>query len=179
MHRIFVDMDGVIVDFDGYARRRGQTPDEIKKMHHAYRRMPAMPGAIQAVRGLIAMGFEIWIASKPPTGVAPACSDKAAWIIEHLPELKQHLILTPNKGLLGGDGDFLIDDRPDWANSREFKGELIVFREGNRWPQIMDRFRMYSSRNKHRCSAFPSTNQSCELVRLRRRSIAASLLAGA
>ena len=31
MNRIFIDMDGVIVDFDGYARKLNQTGDETKR----------------------------------------------------------------------------------------------------------------------------------------------------
>jgi hypothetical protein len=141
MNRIFIDMDGVIVDFDGYARNLDQSGDETKRQLGAYLRMEPMPGAIEAVRSLIAMGFEVWAASKPPTGVAHAYADKAAWIFRHLPELRCNLILTHDKGLLGDGGDYLIDDRPDKANCEKFVGTLIVFREGNRWPEILEHFR--------------------------------------
>jgi hypothetical protein len=144
MNRIFIDMDGVIVDFDGYARNLDQSGDETKRQLGAYLRMEPMPGAIEAVRSLIAMGFEVWAASKPPTGVAHAYADKAAWIFRHLPELRCNLILTHDKGLLGAGGDYLIDDRPDKASCEKFVGTLIVFRGGNRWPEILDHFRSLS-----------------------------------
>jgi hypothetical protein len=144
MNRIFIDMDGVIVDFGGYAQNLGLTGDDTKRQLGAYLRMEPMPGAIKAIRSLIELGFEVWVASKPPTGVALAYSDKAAWIFQHLPELRCNLILTHDKGLLGDGGDYLIDDRPDKANCEKFVGTLIVFREGNRWPEILEHFRSCS-----------------------------------
>jgi 5'(3')-deoxyribonucleotidase len=144
VNRIFIDMDGVIVDFDGYALKLNLTADEIKKRPGAYLSMEPMPGAIEAVRMLIGMGFEVWAATKPPTGVALAYSEKAAWIFEHFPELRSRLIITHDKGLLGDGGDYLIDDRPHQANCDRFVGTLIVFREGNRWPEILDQFRKCS-----------------------------------
>lgn len=102
--------------------------------------MEPMPGAIESIRSLIGMGFEVWAARKPPTGVAHAHSDKAAWIFRHLPELRCNLILTHDKGLLGDGGDYLIDDHPDKANCDKFLGTLTVFREGNRRPEILEHF---------------------------------------
>src|SRR3984957_19027732 len=144
MNRIFIDMDGVIVDFDSYAQTLGQTGDQTKRQLGAYLRMEPLPGAIQAIRSLIAMGFEVWAASKPPTGIAHAYADKAAWIFQHIPELRCNLILTHDKGFLGDCGDYLIDDRPDKANCERFVGTLLVFREGNRWPEILEHFESLS-----------------------------------
>lgn len=140
MNRIFIDMDGVIVDFDSYAKNLGLAGDEIKKRPGAYLEMQPLPDAIAAVKSLIGMGFEVWAATKPPTGIAFAYSDKAAWIFNHLPELKRKLILTHDKGLLGDSGDFLIDDRPHKANCQKFPGILITFKEGSRWSDILTFF---------------------------------------
>jgi hypothetical protein len=79
----------------------------------------------------------VWIATKPPTGVPHAYSDKAAWIMRELPELKRRIIITHDKGLLGERGDWLIDDRPHKANCRRFKGTLIAFVDAVAWPQIL------------------------------------------
>lgn len=78
MNRVFVDMDGVIVDFDAHRKALGVSGDELKKRPGAYAEMPAIPGALEAVRSLIGMGFEVWIATKPPTGTPWAYADKAA-----------------------------------------------------------------------------------------------------
>lgn len=139
--RVFIDLDGVIVDFDKYRDERGLTGDLVKAMQGAYLDMPAIPGAIEAVRSLIGMGYEVWLATKPPTGVAHAYSDKAAWVFRHLPELKRRIIITHDKGLLGGPRDFLCDDRPHKANCERFAGTLVRFVEGYHWPQALTFFR--------------------------------------
>ena len=139
--RVFVDMDGVIVDFDAYKIANNMTGDEVKRTPGAYLAMPAIHGAVEAVRSVIGMGFDVWIATKPPTGVPYAYSDKAAWIMEHLPELKRKIIITHDKGLLGDSRDFLCDDRPHKANCERFAGSLLRFVDGYHWPQALDDLR--------------------------------------
>lgn len=134
-------MDGVIVDFDAHMKTTGLAGEELKKIDGAYLAMPPIVGAIEAVRSLIGMGYEVWIATKPPTGVAYAYRDKAQWILDHIPELKRRIIITHDKGLLGDEGDFLCDDRPHKANCEQFKGTLLRFVDGYHWPQALDYFR--------------------------------------
>jgi 5'(3')-deoxyribonucleotidase len=141
MARVFVDMDGVIVDFDAFKAQQGLTGDEVKRMVGAYLNMPAIPGAIEAVRSLIGMGYEVWIATKPPTGIPHAYSDKAAWVLEYLPELKRRIIITHDKGLLGNADDYLCDDRPHKANCEQFAGRLLPFVGDFHWPQALAFFR--------------------------------------
>ncbi len=143
MNKIFVDMDGVIVDFDRLVEETGLSGPVLKKVKGAYRCMKPIPGAIEAVRELIEMGYEVWIATKPPTGIAHAYSEKVEWIMEHLPELKRHIIITHDKGLLGDEGDFLCDDRPHKANCQEFKGVLLPFVDGFHWPHSLAYFREF------------------------------------
>ena len=137
VNRVFVDMDGVIVDFDQLKSDLGVDVEALKGMQGAFRRMRPMPGAIEGVRSLIAMGFEVWIASKPVTGVPHCYSEKVEWILNHLPELKRRIILTHDKGLLGDAGDVLIDDRPHKANCQQFPGTLIVFGGACTWDDVV------------------------------------------
>lgn len=137
MNRVFVDMDGVVVDFDDYMLQTGLTADQVKATPGAYRAMQPIPGALAAVRTLIAMGYDVWLATKPPTGRAHAYSEKADWIFEHLPELMRRLIITHDKGFLGDEHDWLCDDRPEKANCRRFKGRLLCFVDGFHWPQAL------------------------------------------
>ena len=137
MNRVFVDMDGPLVDFDGYAQKLGKPGDEIKKMRGAYFAMKPTPGALGAIGSIIGMGFEVWVATKPPTGIYWAYGDKARWVLEHVPALKRRIIITHDKGLLGDAGDYLIDDRPHKANCGEFAGELLVYTVEYGWPQIL------------------------------------------
>lgn len=136
--RVFVDLDGVVVDFEGYKQSEGLTGDEVKCQPGAYLAMKPYPGAIDAVLSLIGMGFDVWIATKPPTGIAFAYSDKAAWVMKHIPELKRKIIITHHKGMLGNSGDFLIDDRPHKAGCEEFKGTLIPFLDGMDWAGVLN-----------------------------------------
>lgn len=134
-------MDGVVVDFDGYKTARGLTGDQVKKIPGAYLEMAPIPGAIEAVRSVIGMGFEVWIATKPPTAIPMAYADKVSWVLAHLPELKRRIVITHDKGLLGDAGDYLCDDRPHKANCEQFKGTLLRFIDGFHWPQALDYLR--------------------------------------
>lgn len=141
-NRIFVDLDGVVVDFERFCADNQITPEECKRFIGAYLLMQPMEHAINAVRTLISMGYEVWLATKPPTGVANAYGDKAQWVLDNLPELERRIILTHDKGLLGDAGDYLIDDRPHRANCYQFPGTLIHFgQHGNDWPAVVDFFK--------------------------------------
>lgn len=148
MNRIFIDLDGVIVDFDAYKAALGLDGDTVKTLPGAYLNMVPIPGAIAGVRSLIGMGYKVWIATKPPTGISFAYGDKAQWVFNNLPDLKRKLILTHDKGMLGDSGDFLIDDRPFKANCERFAGKLIPFRNGTGWPQVLEFFRKQSRDRK-------------------------------
>ena len=136
MNRIFVDMDGVLVDYQGMCDLLNLDGDQVKNVPRAYANMKPIEGALEAVRELIALEYDVWIATKPPTGVSGAYAEKAEWIFNYLPELERKLIITPDKGMLGDCYDFLIDDRPNKANCKEFDGELIEFTESADWPVI-------------------------------------------
>lgn len=140
VRKIFVDMDGVLVDFDKHREELGLDGDIVKAMPDAYALMDPIPGALDGIRALINLGYDVFIATKPPTGVPHAYQDKVKWIMEHIPELTRKIIITHHKGLLGGERDFLIDDRPFAAFCEEFEGTLIYFRAPSHWPLIVDYF---------------------------------------
>ena len=135
--RVFVDMDGVLADFDRLKTEKGMTGDQLKRSPGAFLDMHPIPEAIAGVRSLIGMGYEVWIATKPPTGIPHAYADKADWIFRHLPELKRRIIMTHDKGLLGDEGDYLIDDRPHKANCEKFRGTLIPFVGESAWDGVL------------------------------------------
>ncbi len=176
-NRIFIDMDGVIVDFDKRREQANIAGEVLKKLPGAYYSMEPIPGALAAVKSLIGMGFEVWLATKPPTGVAHAYSDKAAWVFKHLPELKRKLILTHDKGLLGDEHDFLIDDRPHKANCEKFTGCLFAFgqKDGQyQWPELLRVF-SWVAQQDDRCVGLCSTDihvMAAEIVRLDREGVA-------
>lgn len=138
MQRVFIDLDGVIVDFEGYMSKHGMTGFEAKNHPGAYFAMEPMPGALEAVGVLIDRGYEVWIATKPPTGVHQAYADKAAWVLKHLPQLSRNIVITHDKGFLGDRWDYLIDDRPHKANCESFEGTLIPFTAGVTWKDVLE-----------------------------------------
>lgn len=125
--KAFVDMDGVLADFDGYMVKHNLTATELKSMPGAYAALELMLGAQEGIAALEEHGFEVWIASKPPTGQPQAYAEKVKWVLKHFPQLSRRIILTHDKGLLGCERDMLIDDRPHKANCESFRGRLIVF----------------------------------------------------
>lgn len=159
MKRVFIDMDGVLADFAALKRKLDMDGDRLKNIPGAFAHLQPIPGALEAVHSLIGMGFEVWIATKPPTGNPGAYADKAAWILHHLPELKRRIIMTHNKGLL--HGDYLIDDRVHKASCEAFTGTLIRFGQiadesdvdvydysFQGWPEVLEYMRLERDKPK-------------------------------
>ena len=129
MKTLFIDMDGVIVDFlqcidnhpekDNYRGREDALPDVF---------LNALPieHAIDSVGKLLDCGkYEVYIASTAPWATVESLTHKRIWIERHFGDkLKKRLILTHRKDLL--IGDYLIDDRTK-NGAGEFKGGLIHF----------------------------------------------------
>jgi 5'(3')-deoxyribonucleotidase len=132
--RIYVDLDGVLADFCKLKKELDLTGEQMKVLPGIYLNLEPIPNAIEGVRRLIGMGHDVWIATKPPTGVPHAYADKVAWILKWLPELKRKIVITHDKSLLRGD--ILIDDRPHKANADKFEGTIIHFSAKLDWNAI-------------------------------------------
>ena len=119
--RIFIDMDGVIADFEKAADAGNYTsrPD----LYVDYRNLDVIDGAIEAVAKLNA-DHEVFIASTPPWLRPEVWGHKREWIGEHFPDLKRQIILTHRKDLL--IGDILIDDSR-FRGQPNFQGEWYWF----------------------------------------------------
>lgn len=127
--RVFVDMDGVLVDFEsGLA----QVSEEVKKEYEGrldeipglFGLMKPMPGAIEAVHEL-QKHYDLFILSTAPWKNHSSWSDKVKWVTQYLDDVfHKRMVITHRKDLC--QGDYLIDDRGKNGTS-EFSGEWIEF----------------------------------------------------
>jgi 5'(3')-deoxyribonucleotidase len=140
---LWIDMDGVIVDFeknvneilnsDKFIRDMyGKSPDRIPGV---FRNPPPIEGAIDAVHKLYEIGkYDMFIATAAPWGNPESAVDKRYWIEQYFGRMfRKKMVITHLKHLL--IGDYLIDDRT--ANGAgDFgkitgRGEHIHFGHGN------------------------------------------------
>ncbi|MDO9406247.1 MAG: hypothetical protein Q7T87_19640 [Polaromonas sp.] len=134
--RVYIDMDGVLADFDAECVRRATTPDALKRCLGAYRALQPLPGAVDAIADLLALGVEVFVLTKIPSSNPWAATEKLLWIRDHFPSLDDRVIITPDKGCVGEARDVLVDDHPEWANADRFRGTKIHF--GGDWAASMD-----------------------------------------
>ena len=138
---IYIDMDGVLADFDSAKKAhpqydaKGFRPD----LELDFSAFIPMPGAIDAVAALIDMGHDVYIATTPPWNHPDAWGQKRNWIEKHLPALKRKMFLTHRKDML--KGDILIDDSFT-RGQRNFEGEWMYFgQDGMDWPYVVETIR--------------------------------------
>ena len=131
--KLFLDMDGPLVDFEGAIAklRGGGFTGEIDEHPDIFSIAEPTPGSIEAVMALSSL-FDQYILSTTPWNNTNGASQKIAWIKKYYggsgPEnlFYKRVILTHCKDLVGGTDDFLVDDRTK-NGAAEFKGELILF----------------------------------------------------
>jgi len=126
-YRIFIDMDGVIANFEKAAENtaleKGVPKLSRPDLFVNYRNLDVIDGAIEAVAKLNA-DHDVFIASTPPWTRPEVWGHKREWIGEHFPYLKRKIILTHRKDLL--IGDILIDDSR-YRGQPDFQGEWYWF----------------------------------------------------
>lgn len=131
MHKkiVYIDMDGVIVDFEMAVQQLSLEQKEIYR-EVGYCQVPGIFASLQPIEGALdavtqlSEIYDVYILSSPGWGNASAWSDKYEWVNTHLPFMKKRLILSSQKHL--NKGDYLIDDRTV-NGAGEFTGELIQF----------------------------------------------------
>lgn len=141
---VFVDLDGVVVDFEsGIATVHDIMDQKLwegdwKNYPGIFSRMSPRPGAIKAFEFLATHPkLDTYILSTAPWNNPSAWTDKLLWVKKHLGQhAYKRLILSHHKHLCVGR--WLIDDRKK-NGSEKFGGEHIHFGQSpfEDWPQVI------------------------------------------
>lgn len=127
---IYIDMDGVLCDFNGgYAEYKKKNPviQYPQSQYGFFRRLKPIKDAIESVDFLNAQKqFDIYFLSAPSVKNPLSYTEKRLWIEDFFNvEMANKLILSSNKGL--NKGDYLIDDCDSGKGQEDFEGKLLLF----------------------------------------------------
>jgi len=141
MFIVYVDMDGVLVDFESGISKLTKDEQELFKGKYdlipgIFSTMDPIYGAIDGIRTLCKIpDVEVYILSTAPWGNSSAWADKVDWIKKYIPEFEKRLILTHHKDLCRGN--VLIDDR-ETNGANNFHGQLFKFHQKNNgWDNVL------------------------------------------
>ena len=128
---IYIDLDGVIADFDKARWEHplcNQTPFKGRpdRIPNIYRDLEPIEGALDAVNKLLDNErLDIYILSTAPWDNPDAWTHKRLWVEKYFgKKIRKRLILCHHKHLL--IGDYLIDDRR-FNGASKFTGQWIHF----------------------------------------------------
>ncbi len=151
MPTLYLDMDGVLADFNALARKvlkatpddehaaaqRGRWPDEewgrLKSIKNFYRILPKTEIADDLVelarKFRDELGWELRVLTAIPKNndMPDAFQDKLEWMQEHYPDIRVHFgPYSKDKAKHARMGDCLVDDRTDNCREWEVAGGVAV-----------------------------------------------------
>ena len=151
MKTIYLDMDGVVADFDTFVSqvlgrevgwnvsKHDLTNEEWNKLasiDRLYYQLPLMPDATKLVAyvNTLSHRFNIGFLTAVPrrTTIPSAREDKQAWVNKYFPGIRMDIgPYSHDKQKWCTPGDILIDDRP--SNIEEWKnaGGIAIFHTGD------------------------------------------------
>jgi 5'-nucleotidase len=127
---VFVDMDGVLCDFQtAFNRERLLDPAQPfpQSAPGFYRSLMPIDGAIDGFQSLVSNPhFNVHILTAPSLYNPLSYTEKRLWVEDHLGfSAVERLIIANDKSML--KGDILIDDQTKGRGQDRFEGELIQF----------------------------------------------------
>ncbi len=144
MTTLYLDMDGVVADFDGYAYERfglapsgGVYPDEVWDLlaanHRLYRDLPKTPYAdllVQTCR-ILTMRHDwdlLFLTAIPKDNDMPwAFYDKMKWVDAYYPDIPVHFgPYSKDKHVHCRPGDILVDDRTSNCEEWQAAGGIAI-----------------------------------------------------
>ena len=147
MKIIYIDLDGVIADFDKGKKEHplGNITPYIgrpDKLPGLYENLDPIEQSIESVNNLLYdFRYDVYFLSTASWDNPEAWTHKRLWIAKYFDEklIKKRLILCHHKQLLLGD--YLIDDRP-FNGASEFRGKWIHFgsQEFPNWKSVLNYF---------------------------------------
>lgn len=146
MNTLYLDMDGVVADWDRMAQEilkkpkssvNGRWPDEdwnrLRDYPNFYRKLAKMPRADELVdlarRFRDELGWKLYFLTAIPhdNDVPDAFQDKVEWAQEHYPDIRVHFgPYSKDKQDHCQPGDILVDDRPDNCGQWFSRGGIAV-----------------------------------------------------
>jgi hypothetical protein len=142
--QIFLDCDGVLADFDGYAQQLlGMNPRQYEAEKHTphmwevlyshedyFYRLPKMPDADEFVLGVRMLGFDPIILTGIPSkdGSDWAIGQKTRWAADHFPDVPIICCKSREKAnhMIAGKHNVLIDDWEEYKHVWEQAGGTFI-----------------------------------------------------
>lgn len=135
----YCDMDGVIADFEGSAEDHSLPCVEYKMMRGAYLKLKPYPHAFKILDAIEEqLGLSIRLLTKIPDENPYAATEKLLWLREHDKKRAVKVTISDDKGIVGEECDFILDDRIHKANVSNFKGTVLHYGKSGKFKDFKD-----------------------------------------
>ena len=150
MRSIYIDMDGVVADFDTYVsillgRKIGWSStqdlsdeewERLTSVDRLYYQLPLMPDATKLVAYIKSLStrFHVqFLTAVPRRSTMPSAKDdKQAWVDKYFPGMRMDIgPYSHHKQKWCKPGDILVDDRPSNIEQWSAAGGFAIFHTGD------------------------------------------------